>query len=180
MTRKTIDLWLRAMNPLKLPRGMAEAQRSARSMVIGLVIALIVGLIPTWWMFTSGWFETAISAEYAKMGLSADQAAIQREFMKVMWPYLIASSAIFSVLLYSVLAVVQWRTMTRAIPIIMLAVIAYSVVANLGMRLLGTLPSPDLPLWINLTTWPAMIVSGVIYVASLQGAMLLHRLKQEA
>ena len=100
--------------------------------------------------------------------------------MKVMWPYLIASSAIFSVLLYSVLAVVQWRTTTRAIPIIMLAVIAYSVVANLGMRLLGTLPSPDLPLWINLTTWPAMIVSGVIYVASLQGAMLLHRLKQEA
>lgn len=63
MTRKTIDLWLRAMNPLKLPRGMAEAQRSARSMVIGLVIALIVGLIPTWWMFTSGWFETAMSAE---------------------------------------------------------------------------------------------------------------------
>lgn len=180
MTRKTIDLWLRAMNPLKLPRGMAEAQRSARAMVIGLVIALIVGLIPTWWMFTSGWFETAMSAEYAKMGLSADQAAIQREFMKVMWPYLIASSAIFSVLLYSVLAVVQWRTTTRAIPIIMLAVIAYSVVANLGMRLLGTLPSPDLPLWINLTTWPAMIVSGVIYVASLQGAMLLHRLKQEA
>ncbi|WP_295174159.1 hypothetical protein [uncultured Brevundimonas sp.] len=180
MTRKTIDLWLRAMNPLKLPRGMAEAQRSARAMVIGLVIALIVGLIPTWWMFTSGWFETAISAEYAKMGLSADQAAIQREFMKVMWPYLIASSAIFSVLLYRVLAVVQWRTMTRAIPIIMLALIAYSVVANIGMRLLGTLPSPDLPLWINLTTWPAMIVSGVIYIASLQGAMLLHRLKQEA
>ena len=180
MTRNKIDLWLRAMNPLKLPRGMAEAQRSARAMVIGLVIALIVGLIPTWWMFTSGWFEMAMSAEYAKMGLSADQAAIQREFMKVMWPYLIASSAIFSVLLYSVLAVVQWRTMTRAIPIIMLAVIAYSVVANLGMRLLGTLPSPDLPLWINLTTWPAMIVSGVIYVASLQGAMLLHRLKQEA
>ena len=65
-------------------------------------------------------------------------------------------------------------------PIIMLALIAYSVVANLGMRLLGTMPSPDLPLWINLTTWPAMIVSGVIYVASLQGAMLLHRLKQEA
>lgn len=180
MTRKTIDLWLRAMNPLKLPRGMAEAQRSARAMVIGLIIALIVGLIPTWWMFTSGWFETAMIAEYAKMGLSADQAAIQREFMKVMWPYLIASSAIFSVLLYGVLAVVQWRVMTRAIPIIMLALIAYSVVANLGMRLLGTLPSPDLPLWINLTTWPAMIVSGIIYVASLQGAMLLHRLKQEA
>ena len=180
MARETIRLWLRAMNPLKLPRGMVEAQRSARAMVFGLAIALVVGLIPTWWMFTSGWFETAMSAEYAKMGLSADQATIQREFMKVMWPYLIASSAIFSVLLYSVLAVVQWRTMTRAIPIIMLALIAYSVVANLGMRLLGTMPSPDLPLWINLTTWPAMIVSGVIYVASLQGAMLLHRLKQEA
>lgn len=179
MTRTTIDLWLRAMNPLILPRGMAEAQRSARSMVIGLGIALVVGLIPTWWMFTSGWFETAMSAEYARMGLSADQVAMQREFMKVIWPFAIASGAIFSVVLYGVLAVVQWRMMTRAIPIIMLALMAYSLVANMGMRLLGTMPTPELPLWILLTTWPAAAVSAVIYVASLQGAMLLHRLRSE-
>ena len=179
MQRNKIDLWLRAMNPLKLPRGMAEAQRSARSMVIGLVIALIVGLIPTWWMFTSGWFETAMSSEYARMGLSADQVATQREFMKVIWPFAIVSGAIFSVLLYGVLAVVQWRVMTRAIPIIMLALMAYSLVANLGMRLLGTMPTPELPLWIILTTWPAAAVSAVIYVSSLQGAMLLHRLRNE-
>lgn len=179
MTNKTIELWLRAMNPLMLPRGMAEAQRSARSMVIGLGIALIVGLMPTWWLFTSGWFETAMSSEYARMGLSADQVAMQREFMKVIWPFAIASGAIFSVLLYGVLAVVQWRVMTRAIPIIMLALVAYSLVANLGMRLLGTMPTPDLPLWIILTTWPAAAVSAVIYVASLQGAMLLHRLRSE-
>ncbi|MFA4939203.1 hypothetical protein [Brevundimonas sp.] len=179
MTRTTIDLWLRAMNPLMLPRGMAEAQRSARSMVIGLGIALIVGLIPTWWMFTSGWFETAMSAEYARMGLSADQVAMQREFMKVIWPFAIGIGAVFSVALYGVLAVVQWRMMTRAIPIIMLALVAYSLVANMGMRLLGTMPTPELPLWMLLTTWPAAAVSAVIYVASLQGAMLLHRLRSE-
>ncbi|WP_159850480.1 hypothetical protein [Brevundimonas sp. G8] len=167
------------MNPLILPRGMAEAQRSARSMVIGLGIALIVGLIPTWWMFTSGWFETAMSAEYARMGLSSDQVAMQREFMKVIWPYAIGFGAIFSVLLYGVLAVVQWRMMTRAIPIIMLALMAYSLVANMGMRFLGTMPTPELPLWMLLTTWPAAAVSAVIYVASLQGAMLLHRLRNE-
>lgn len=179
MTRTMIDLWLRAMNPLMLPRGMAEAQRSARSMVIGLGIALIVGLIPTWWMFTSGWFETAMSAEYARMGLSADQVAMQREFMKVIWPFAIGIGAVFSVALYGVLAVVQWRMMTRAIPIIMLALVAYSLVANMGMRLLGTMPTPELPLWMLLTTWPAAAVSAVIYVASLQGAMLLHRLRSE-
>jgi hypothetical protein len=179
MTRTTIDLWLRAMNPLVLPRGMAEAQRSARSMVIGLGIALIVGLIPTWWMFTSGWFETAMSAEYARIGLSAADVAAQREFMKIIWPVAIGVGAVFTVLFYGVLAVVQWRMMTRAVPIIMLALIAYSLVANLGMRLIGTMPTPDLPLWITLTTWPAMIVSGVIYAASLQGAMLLHRLRSE-
>lgn len=180
MTRNKINLWLRAMNPLKLPRGMAEAQRSARSMVIGLVIALIVGLIPTWWMFTSGWFETLMSAEYARMGLSAEELAMQQEMMKVMWPFAIGFGAIFTVLLYGVLAAVQWRMMTRVIPIIMLALMAYTVVANLGMRLLGTMPTPELPLWITLTTWPAAVVSTVIYIASLQGAMLLHRLKQEA
>ena len=83
MARETFRLWLRAMNPLKLPRGMVEAQRSARAMVFGLAIALVVGLIPTWWMFTSGWFDTAMSAEYARMGLSSDQVAMQREFIEL-------------------------------------------------------------------------------------------------
>ena len=77
------------------------------------------------------------------------------------------------VLFYGVLGVVQWRAMTRAIPIVMLAMIAYSLVANMGMRLLATMPTPDLPLWITLTTWPAAAISAVIYVASLQGAMML-------
>ena len=179
MSRSTIALWLRAMNPLKVPRGMAEAQRSARSMVFGLAIALVVGLIPTWWMFTSGWFETAMSGEYARMGLSADQVAMQREMMKAIFPFAMVSGAVLTVLLYCVLGVVQWRAMTRAIPIIMLALIAYSLVANMGMRLLGTMPTPDLPLWITLTTWPAAAISAVIYVASLQGAMMLHRLRSE-
>ncbi|WP_395943211.1 hypothetical protein [Brevundimonas sp.] len=179
MKRSTIDLWLRAMNPFVLPRGMAEAQRAARSMVIGLGIALVVGLIPTWWIFSSGWFETAMSAEYARMNLSSQEVAMQQEVMKVVWPYMIGFGAIFSVVLYGALAVVQWKLMTRVIPIIMLAMIVYSLVANAGMRLLGTMPSPDLPLWILAITWPTSVVSAVIYVASLQGAMLLHRLKRE-
>ena len=179
MARETIRPWLRAMNPLKLPRGMVEAQRSARAMVFGLAIALVVGLIPTWWMFTSGWFETAMSGEYARMGLSSDQIAMQREFMTAIWPWAMGAAAAFTVLLYSVLAAVQWRAMTRAIPIIMLALVVYSLVANMGMRLLGTMPTPELPLWIVVTTWPAAAVSTVIYVASLQGAMLLHRLRSE-
>ena len=89
------------------------------------------------------------------------------------------AAAAFTVLLYSVLAAVQWRAMTRAIPIIMLALVVYSLVANMGMRLLGTMPTPELPLWIVVTTWPAAAVSAVIYVASLQGAMMLHRLRSE-
>ncbi|GLK47882.1 hypothetical protein GCM10017620_08550 [Brevundimonas intermedia] len=179
MTRSTIDLWLRAMNPLILPRGMAEAQRSARAMVVGLGIALVVSLVPTWWMFTSGWFETAMNDEYARMNLSSDQIATQRAVMKAMWPFMVGFGAIFSVLLYGVLAAVQWRMMTRVIPIIMLAMIAYSLVANVGMRLLGSMPTPELPLWILAVVWPASVVSTVIYVASLQGAMLLHRLRRE-
>ncbi|GAW40357.1 hypothetical protein SH203_00755 [Brevundimonas sp. SH203] len=179
MNRAIIALWLRAMNPLALPRGMAEAQRAARSMVFGLAIALVVGLIPTWWMFTSGWFETAMSGEYARMGLSADQVAMQHEMMKAIWPFAIVSGAVFSIMLYGVLAAVQWRMMTRAIPIVMLALTAYGLVANMGMRLLGTMPTPELPLWITLTTWPAAAIAAVIYVASLQGAMMLHRLRRE-
>jgi hypothetical protein len=99
--------------------------------------------------------------------------------MKAIFPFAMVSGAVFTVLLYCVLGVVQWRAMTRAIPIIMLALIAYSLVANMGMRLLGTLPTPDLPPWITLTTCPAAPISAVIYVASLQGAMMLHRLRSE-
>jgi hypothetical protein len=179
MTRSTISLWLRAMNPLALPRGMAEAQRSARAMVVGLGLAWVVSLAPTWWMFTSGWFETAMNAEYVRQGLSADQVATQRALVTAMGPYLIGLGAIFSVLFYTVLAAVQWRMMTRTIPIIMLAMFAYSLVANIGMRLLGSLPAQELPLWILALVWPGSVVSAVIYVASLQGAMLLHRLRRE-
>ncbi|OYW89809.1 MAG: hypothetical protein B7Z13_16095 [Caulobacterales bacterium 32-67-6] len=174
-----IDLWLRAMNPFVLPRGMAEAQRSARVMVVGLAIALVVGLVPTWWMLNSGWFATAMNEEYSRMNLTAAQLATQRAMMEAMWPYMIGFGAIFSVVLYGVLAAVQWRMMTRAIPLIMLAMIAYRVVANIGMRLLGSLQAPELPLCIMLLVWPASLVSAVIYVASLQGAMMLHRLRRE-
>lgn len=179
MTRSTIDLWLRAMNPFVLPRGMAEAQRSARGMVVGLVIALVVGLVPTWWMFHSGWFATAMNEEYSRMNLTAAQLATQRAVMETLWPYMIGFGAIFSVVLYGVLAAVQWRMMTRAIPLIMLALVAYSLVANIGMRLLDSFRGPELPLWIMLLVWPATLVSAVIYVAALQGAMMLHRLRRE-
>ncbi|MFN7104942.1 MAG: hypothetical protein ACK4N1_20195, partial [Pseudorhizobium sp.] len=116
---------------------------------------------------------------YSRMNLTAAQLATQRAVMQAIWPYMIGLGAIFSAVLYGVLAAVQWRMMTRVIPLIMLAMIAYSLVANIGMRLLESFRGPELPLWIMLLVWPASLVSAVIYVASLQGAMLLHRLRRE-
>jgi len=179
MANETIGRWLRAMNPWHVPRGMAEAQRAARTVVIGLAISLAASLAPTIWMFSGDWFVTAMNSEYAAMGLSAQEIALQRAVMEAAWPYLIAVGLVFSTVLYVALGIAQWRYMTRAIPIVLLGFAVYGVVANIGMRLLNILPVPDMPLWVLAVTWPPAIVAGVIYAAALQGAILLHRLKSQ-
>jgi len=177
MANEAMGRWLRAMNPWHVPRGMAEAQRSARTVVIGLAISLAASLAPMIWMFSGDWFVTAMNNEYAAMGLSAQEIAMQRAVMEVAWPYVIGVGLVFSALFYLALGIIQWRSMTRAIPIVLLGFAVYGVVANIGMRLLNIAQVPDMPLWVLAVTWPPAILAGVIYAAALQGAILLHRLK---
>lgn len=177
MTTAVLTRWLRAMNPFIRPRAMAEAQRSARAGVIGLGISLLAGIPSTVWMLTGDRFEALMADQYAAMQLSSADIAIQQAMMQTIFPYMLIASAVFTVALYGVLAFVQWRHMTRAIPIVLLGLMIYGVVANIGMRLLGSFPGTDLPLWIQLISWTAMAVTSIIYIAALQGAIMLHALK---
>lgn len=180
MVDSKLGRWLRAMNPQVRPAGRAEAERSARAFVFGSVIALLASIPSTVWMVQSDWMKTLMEQQYAQMGLGAAEIEMQRAMMETLWPYAIAFGGVITVVIYGALAFAQWRYMTRAIPVIMLAFAAYTLVAGVGMRVIGMAPEgPLFPLWISVLTWAAFAIQTVIYIASLQGAMMLHRMKQE-
>lgn len=178
MTTSVAALWLRAMNPLHCPRAMAEAQRSARTVVIGLGISLILSIGQTAWLASTPAFETMLNAQYASMGLTPTEIAVQQANMQTLWPYAIGLAVLMSAALYGVVALIQWRRMGRAIPLILLAFIFYGVFVGGGLRLTGAaVDDLGMPLWLQLTGLVVTAVSAVIYTAALQGAILLHRLK---
>lgn len=178
MTTNVAALWLRAMNPLHCPRAMAEAQRSARAVVIGLALSLVLSIGQTVWMASTPAFETLLNAQYASMGLSPSEIAVQQTMMQTLWPYALGLAVLMSAILYGVVALVQWRRMGRAIPLILLAFIFYGVFVGGGLRLTGAaIDDLGMPLWLQLVGLAVTVVTAVIYTAALQGAILLHRLK---
>lgn len=181
MTASTPGRWLRAMNPLAQPRDRSEAERSARAFAVGSAVALLGGIPSTIWLFQSGWMMTLMDQQYAAMGLSAAEIAVQKAFMEVVWPYAIAVGQIITLMIYGAFAFVQWRYMTRALPLIVLAFSTYTLVSAVGFRLMGmTGDGPQFPLWVTAATWATFAVQTTIYVASLQGAIMLHGLRQGA
>lgn len=181
MADSTLGRWLRAMNPIARPRNRAEAERSARSFVVAVVIALLASIPSTIWMFQSDWMATIMEQQLTQRNLSGADMEVQRALMGAIWPWAIAFGTGITVLIYGVMAFIQWRYMTRALPIIALAYSTYTLVAGVGVRLTGAVPEgPDFPLWITALGWSTFVVQTVINIAALQGAIMLHRLRLEA
>ena len=177
MVDSTITRWLKAMNPLHKPADRAEAERSARSMAIGLFLSVIASIPGFTWMFSADNLVAMMDQQYAAMGLSADDIAIQQAMLDTMLPYALGFGVLVSVVVYAALGFAQWRYMTRAIPIVMLGLSLYGLVSSAGMHLLGAVPTADIPIALTLFSWVSAALTAVIYVASLQGAIMLHRLR---
>lgn len=176
-----IDRWLRAANPFSAHRGMAEAQRAARVGAIGILLSLIVGSGAMVWMIMEpDRFNAALIVEYQRMGLTAEQLAMQQAVIDPLLPMLLWFGLVVSVLLYGALAWAQWRYMTRAIPLILLALAAYGVLMNVVMLVTGTTPPFGMAPPIQATGWVAEGITALLYVASLRGAVALHKLRQQA
>ena len=77
MPDSMIARWLKAMNPLHKPADRAEAERSARSMSIGLVLSLIASVPSTLWVFQDGNMAKMMREQYATMGLTANEIAMK-------------------------------------------------------------------------------------------------------
>lgn len=170
-------LWLRAINPFAEPRGMAEAQRAARALWVGLLVSGVPGVFATVWMIDSDYLSDLIAAQNRVAGLDAEAVAMQQAMMDTIMPFAFGAGIVFTVVLYGVLGWAQWRYMTRAIPIVLLALAAYAAISNVVIRVAPAYAVPEMPLGLTLATWAAFAVSTGMYVASLKGAAFLHRLK---
>lgn len=173
--------WFRAMNPLMKPRGMAEAQWAAQSMAFALVISFLGGLPGSIWLvLTPGWFTDVMVAQQGANGLSAEEFETMTPFFDTVMPIAFIFGIVFTAVIYAVLAWVQWRQMTRWIPIVWLAFAAYGGTMMLVRRATGPAEVIQIgPGWMSSLSLACSIMATIIAVASLRGAIMLHRLKRE-
>lgn len=170
-----LKLWLRAANPMTPPRGMAEAQRSARVGAAALVIGAVQGLagLPT----LSDKMEQSAALMMQGGAVPAQDRAMFEGVMTAMTPVMIGGVLVLSAV-YLVLAVVQWRKMTWLIPALMLAFLAYSLLSMVnGFALLGE-EAGQLYGPVAVVQWIIMLATGFLYAAAVRGGLMLSRLKR--
>lgn len=180
MTSTAIGRWLRAANPIGHPRGMAEAQRAAKMGAVALVIDAVVGAVGSVWHWRNpGPFQQFLMAEMERQNMAAEQVAMQEVMISYLMPMMpIAVAVILTV--YLALAWVQWRQMTRALPIIFLSLLAYGMVHSaIMLSLRGEGLPVILPLPLLALTWGAMLLTTALWIAALKGSVALRSLKQQ-
>ncbi len=173
--------WLRAVNPLMHPRGMAEAQWAAQSMVFAFTISFLGGLPGSIWLVsTPGWFVDVMVSQQGADGLSAEEFASMTAFFEAIMPIAFIVSILMTAIVYAVLSWVQWRQMTRWVPVVWLAFAAYGWTMMLVRWATGSAEVIQIgPGWMSSLSLACSIMATIIAVASLRGAIMLHRLKRE-
>ena len=170
-----LKLWLRAANPMIPPRGMAEAQRSARVGAAALVIGAVQG--PAGLPTLSDKMEQSAALMMQGGAVPAQDQAMFEGVMTAMTPVMIGGVLVLSAV-YLVLAVVQWRKMTWLIPALMLAFLAYSLLSMVnGFALLGE-EAGQLYGPVAVVQWIIMLATGFLYAAAVRGGLMLSRLKR--
>lgn len=173
--KRELKLWLRAANPFAPPRGMAEAQRSARVGAVALVVSTVQGVasLP---LISDRLVQSMAVAGQAQGGSAADQAMMEG-VMTVLAPFMMITT-ISVAIVFLVLAVLQWRWMTWAIPAIMLALLGYGLLSRvIGLVMMG----PLMAQWLTPVSFALQIISllmGLVYVAAYRGGRMLEQLKR--
>jgi len=170
-----LKLWLRAANPFAPLRGMAEAQRSARAGAVALAVSAVqsVASLP---MMSDKLAQSMTEVTKAQGGSAADQAMMEG-VMTVLAPTMMITTISVAVV-FLVLAVLQWRWMTWAIPAIMLALLGYGLLSRvIGLVMMG----PVMAQWLTPVSFALQIINllmGLVYVAAYRGGRMLDQLKR--
>lgn len=173
--------WLRAANPLAAPTTIPTAERAARIGAVpfaaggvqGILFALYVWFVnPTYMADQMG---AALDRQAAM--LPPEQIGMQRALMEsTFMTDMMLWSTIFVSVVYLVLAVVQWRKLTRPIPVIGLCLAAYSLLSFLVGLAAGMVGIDT----IRAASMIPMTVYLILHIASVRGAFALARLQRGA
>ncbi|WP_312145380.1 hypothetical protein [Brevundimonas sp.] len=175
--KQNAKLWLRAANPFTPPRGMVEAERAARVGAVALAIETLSSAVSSIRTIADpGYMRNAMSQQFEQMRLPAKELELQMALFEAMRPMMAIFSLGFIVLMV-VVAVVQWRKMTRIIPIIMLVYVGYSMVTTLGVLAFGVFPRGVMDGW-AVFNWALFAILLLPVIASYRGATALERLKR--
>ncbi|MGH7027268.1 hypothetical protein [Brevundimonas sp.] len=172
-----MKLWLRAANPFTPPRGMAEAQRAARVGAVALAIVALSSAVTSLRMIVDpDYLRNMMSRQFEQMQLPPEHLEFQMMMFEAMRPMMALFSLGFVVLMAFV-AAVQWKKMTRIIPIIMLVYVGYSIVMTMGVLAIGLFPSAALDGW-AMFNWALFAILLLPVIAAYRGATTLERLKR--
>ena len=177
MMNQNVKLWLRAANPFTPPRGMAEAQRAARVGAVALGIEALASAISSIrTMADPSYMRDLMSQQFAQMQIPAKELEFQMAIFDAMRP-MMAMLSLAMVVLMATVAVVQWRQMTRSIPIAMLLFGAYSIVTTIGVLAFGFFPKGAMDGW-AMFSWALFAILSLPVIASYRGATALEKLKR--
>ena len=172
----SLDLkpWLTAAHPFRQPRGMLEAQRAARLGAMALLAHMIGGIALIGWMGAN----PALAMTMATPEL--EQMAGGAVALEVAMPIAAVLASLFTMLVYGLIAWVQWSRMTRFIPMAALVLTGWGAFMNVATILTGGMAQSQagpLPAWLVVTDWIATAALVVLSGAALRGAAYLARLR---
>jgi hypothetical protein len=166
--------WLQAAHPLQPPRGMLEAQRAARLGAVALMAHAAAGVVLIGWMGLNP--QAALAFATPELERMAGGAVA----LELVMPVAAVFAAIFTLLVYGLIAALQWSKMTRFIPMAVLILTGWGALINVAAILTGGMaqvePSPQ-PAWLVLVDWVGTVILVVLSGAALKGAVHLRRLK---
>ncbi|MDG2530026.1 hypothetical protein [Caulobacter endophyticus] len=174
---------LAVLNPFaKLPDAEA-ATRAAKAGAVGAWLSAVGGAIGAASIFFR--FDTYLAKmrEAALASPSAQDPATLEASMAMMGPILAWTTIGFSVvitLVYVWLGFVQWRRLTRMIPLLMLLFAAYGLLTTVlafanGQAALGLVPPVQMAFSIVMS-----VVALLCFIAGVRGGFRLHALRNAA
>lgn len=174
MASLDLTAWLRAAHPFREPRSMLEAQRAARLGAVALLAHMVGGIALIAWMGAN----PALVMPMATPEL--EQMAGGVVALQVAMPIAAVLASLFTLLVYGLIAWVQWSRMTRFIPMAALVLTGWGAFMNVAAILTGGMAENQagpLPAWLVVTDWIATVALVVLSGAALRGATYLVRLR---
>lgn len=175
--KANVGAWLRAANPFQAARSLAEAQRAARMGAVVLVIqALHTAIHAARLALDPGQLARTMEPYMAVEGLDGAGLETGLAWVRSFTPFILGAS-LLGVVLWLILARVQWRRMTRTIPLILLALAAFRLATlveaggvsgrvRLEMGLMGS---------VGLLVF---VLCALLILSACRGAFVLHKLKR--